>query len=467
MATTLTEDKRNDFSKGSIPKTVMRIALPMTVAQLINILYSIVDRMYLGNMPDTGRLALTGVGISLPLISILIGFASMCGSGGAPLCSIYRGKGDNEEAEKIIGNSFTLLLLMGVVLTTIVLIFKRPLLYAFGASDDTYGYASEYLSIYMMGTIFVMIGLGMNQFINSQGFARMGMTTVALGAVVNIVLDPIFIFTFDMGVRGAALATIIAQLCSAVWVLKFLTGKKAILRLRLSCMGLSLRRVSKIISLGLSGLFMSLTNSLVQIVCNVTLQRVGGDLYVSVMTVVSAIREITFMPVNGLNNGAVPVISFNYGAGAFDRIKKTIRFTSSVTLIYATVVWGVLMLFPGMMITIFNGEAELLAAGIPALRTYFMLFMIQSLQMSSQVVFVGLGMAKYAVFFSLLRKAMIAAPLTVILPLLGLGTNGVFLAEAISQFIGGFACFGTMYFVVYRRIDDARFQARRDKISKA
>ena len=452
--TELTAERKNDFSKGSIPATILRLALPMTVAQLINIMYSVVDRMYLGlgNTPDTGRLALTGVGISLPLISILIGVANLCGTGGAPLCSISRGKGEDDEAERILGNAFVLLLVFGVVLTAGVLIFIKPLLYMFGASDGTYGYASSYLAIYMCGTIFVMISLGLNPFITSQGFAKTGMASIAIGAVVNIALDPIFIFTLKMGVSGAALATIIAQFCSAMWVLKFLTGKRAIIRLRLSCMKLELRRVTKIISLGLSGLCMSLTNSLIQIVCNITLQKYGGDLYVGVITVINAIREVMFMPVSGMNNGTTPVIGYNYGAGEYERVRKATRFSITVTVVYSAVMWAVLMLFPGTLIKMFNGEAELLAAGIPALRVYFLLFIFMSLQMSSQVIFVSLGMAKYAIFFSLLRKAFIAAPLTVILPLFGMGTDGVFIAEAISQFIGGVACFGTMYFVVYRRL---------------
>ena len=445
-------ERKNDFSKGSIASSIMNLAVPMTLAQLINVTYSIVDRMYLGQAAETGHLALTGIGLSLPIISILMGVASLCGTGGAPLCSIKRGEGDEPEAERIMGNAFALLLIFGVALTVVIIIFLKPLLYLFGASDVTYPYASAYLRVYMCGTIFVMIGFGMNPFINSQGFGKTGMLTVALGAVVNIVLDPIFIFVFDMGITGAALATIVAQGCSAVWVLFFLTGKKTILRLRLKSMKLEARRVKNIISLGLSGLFMNLTNSLVQVVCNTTLQKYGGDLYVGVMAVINSVREVVFMPIGGLNNGTSPVIGFNYGAGEFERVRKSIRFSSTATIAYAAFISAVIVIFPGFFFRIFTSEQELISAGVSAIRIYFCLFAFQSLQMSSQVVFVGLGRSKYAVFFSLLRKAFIAAPLTILLPFLGMGTQGVFAAEAASHVIGGVACFTVMYLTVYRKM---------------
>ena len=288
-------------------RNIIAMAVPMTVAQLINILYNVVDRMYLGRLP--GHLALTGLGLCLPIISILMGFANLCGMGGSPLCSICRGRGENEEAERIMGNSFSLLLLFGAALTVLCLIFRRPILYLFGASDVTFPYANDYLTIYILGTLFVMISLGMNPFINAQGFSRMGMITVAVGAAVNIVLDPIFIFLLDMGVRGAALATVISQGCSALWVLKFLTGKKAILKLRLSALRLQAGRVRRILSLGTSGFVMSMTNSLAQVLCNASLEAYSGDLYVGVMTVINSIREIITMPVQGITSGCQPVES--------------------------------------------------------------------------------------------------------------------------------------------------------------
>ena len=379
-----------------------------------------------------------------------MGFANLCGMGGAPLCSICRGQGDDEEAEHILGNSFTLLLILGAAATLVFLLLKRPVLCLFGASEATFPYADAYLTIYLCGTLFVMVSLGMNPFINAQGFAEIGMMTVGLGAVVNIVLDPVFIFVLDMGVQGAALATAIAQGCSAVWVLKFLTGKRAILRLKFDCLALSARRVRKIVSLGLAGFFVNLTNSLVQVVCNTTLQAYGGDLYVGAMTIINSIREVVSMPVQGLSNGSQPVLGYNYGAGESRRVRQGIRFTSIVVVLYSTAAWAIIMLAPEAMIRLFTSEQPILDVGIPALRIYFSLFIIMSLQIAGQSVFTALGRSKNAIFFSLLRKAIINAPLTLLLPYLGMGTDGVFVAEAISQLIGGLACFLTMYAVVYR-----------------
>ncbi|MBM6886317.1 MATE family efflux transporter [Pseudoflavonifractor phocaeensis] len=429
-------------------RNIIHMAVPMTVAQLINILYNVVDRMYLGRLP--GHLALTGLGLCLPIISILMGFANLCGMGGAPLCSIHRGRGETDEAERIMGNSFTLLLLFGLSLTGLCLAFRHPILYLFGASDLTFPYANDYLTIYILGTVFVMVGLGMNPFINSQGFSRMGMMTVTVGAVVNIVLDPVFIFGMGMGVRGAALATVISQGCSAVWVLRFLTGRRAILRLRLSALRLHAGRVKRILSLGSSGFAMSMTNSLVQVLCNATLQAWGGELYVGVMTVINSIREVISMPVQGITNGCQPVLGYNYGAGEYRRVRQGIRFTTALTMAYSLVVWLLVLLFPEFLIRIFNNEPDLIAAGIPAFRIYFATFFCMSFQFIGQSVFVGLGRSRQAVFFSLLRKAFIVAPLTLLLPALGLGVDGVFLAEPISNVVGGLACLLTMYAVVYR-----------------
>ena len=431
-------------------RNILQMALPMTVAQLINILYNIVDRMYLGRLP--GHLSLTGLGLCLPIISILMGFANLCGMGGAPLCSIHRGKGENEEAERILGNSFALLLLFGAGLTALGLAFRRPILYLFGASDLTFPYANDYLTIYLLGTLFVMIGLGMNPFINAQGFSRMGMMTVALGAAVNIVLDPIFIFALDMGVRGAALATVLAQGCSALWVLKFLTGRRALLRLRWNTLRLQAARVRRILALGASGFAMSMTNSLVQVLCNASLQHYGGDLYVGVMTVINSIREVVSMPVQGITNGCQPVLGYNYGAGEYERVRRGIRFTTVLTVGYSVAAWALVMAVPELLIRIFNDEPELIAAGIPAFRLYFAAFFCMSFQFIGQSVFVGLGRSKSAVFVSLLRKAFIVAPLTLLLPGLGMGVDGVFAAEPVSNVLGGLACLLTMYITVYRRL---------------
>lgn len=436
---------KNDFSKGSIVVNILNLAVPMTLAQLINVLYNIVDRIYIGRIPEHATLSLTGLGLCLPVISMVIAFANLFGMGGSPLCSIERGRGNVDEAERIMGNSFCMMLIFGVGLTVLGLLVKRPMLYLFGASDQTFPYADSYVSIYLLGSVFVMIGLGMNSFINSQGFGKIGMMTVLLGAVTNIILDPIFIFVLHMGVQGAALATVLSQALSAAWIVQFLTGPKTILRLKISCMRLEKKRVKEIVALGFSGFTMSITNSLVQIVCNATLQQYGGDLYVGVMTVINSVREVVSMPVQGITNSAQPVMGYNYGAGEYKRVKQAIAFTSVSTIAYTTVVWLLVHGFPEFFIRVFNQDADLVAAGIPSMQIYYFGFFLMSLQFSGQAIFVALGKAKRAIFFSIFRKVIIVIPLTLVLPgLLGFGTNGVFAAEPISNLIGGTACFCTM-----------------------
>lgn len=441
---------KNDFSKGSVAKNILSLAGPMTLAQLINVLYNIVDRIYIGRIPEHATLSLTGIGLSLPIITMVIAFANLFGMGGAPLCSIERGRGNNEEAEKIMGNSFFMMLVSGVVLTVLGLLFKRPMLYLFGASDATFPFADAYITVYLLGSVFVMIGLGMNSFINSQGFGRIGMLTVLLGAVTNIVLDPIFIFVLHMGVRGAALATIISQFLSALWIFHFLTGEKTILRLKRSYLKLEARRVKKIIGLGLSGFTMSITNSTVQIMCNATLQNYGGDLYVGVMTVINSLREVMTLPVTGVTHSAQPVLGYNYGAREYGRVKKAILFSTAFSIAYTVVVWAIVHGFPEFFIRIFNQDPDLIAAGVPALRLYFFGFFMMSLQFAGQAIFVGLGKSRKAIFFSIFRKVIIVVPLTLLLPsVFHMGTDGVFIAEPISNFIGGLACFGTMMLTLW------------------
>ena len=448
-------EKQNDFTKGSVSGNIMRLAMPMMAAQLINVLYSVVDRVYIGHLPDASTLALTGLGLTFPIIMIITAFANLFGMGGAPLCSIARGKGDDRRAERIMGNSFAMLLVAGVLLMAVCLIFKKPILYAFGASGQTFPYANDYVKIYLCGSLFVMVSLGMNSFINSQGFAKIGMLTVALGAVVNILLDPVFIFVLHMGVRGAALATVLSQLLSALWVLRFLTGKKAIYRLSLNNMKLDFPLIGEIVGLGLSGFIMSITNSAVQIVCNASLQFYGGDIYVGVMTVLNSIREVLTMPVQGITNGAQPVLGFNYGAGAYSRVRKGIQFTTIIGVAYTFIALLILMLTPQAFIHIFNSEPELIELGVPALYIYFFGFFMMSFQFSGQTVFIALGKSKQAIFFSLLRKAIIVIPLTLFLPtVFNLGVNGVFLAEPISNFAGGAACFITMMVTVWSKMKE-------------
>ena len=440
----------NDFSQGSIARNILNLALPMTLAQLINVLYSVVDRIYIGHIPHVSADGLTGVGLALPVITVITAFANLFGMGGAPLCSIARGEHEEERAENVMGNSFTLLLISGAVLMTVCLMFREPILYLFGASDVTYPYADQYITIYLLGTLFVMTSLGMNNFINAQGFGKTGMLTVLLGAVLNIILDPILIFGFDMGVSAAAVATVISQGASSLWVFRFLTGKKALLKIKRKSMRLKKKLVREITLLGTSGFVMSVTNGLVQIVCNAVLSRHGGDLYVGIMTVINSVREIINMPLTGLTSGAQPVIGYNYGAGRPDRVKAAVKFMTAWSILFSIVVWAVIFFEPRFFMNLFTQETELIQEGIPAMRIYFCGIFMMALQFAGQSTYVALNRPKQAVFFSLFRKVIIVVPLTVALPLVGgLGTSGVFLAEPVSNVIGGTACFVTMLITVW------------------
>ncbi|MDD3368041.1 MAG: MATE family efflux transporter [Lachnospiraceae bacterium] len=438
---------QNDFSKGSIKQNMIRLAVPMTMAQLINVLYNVVDRMYIGRLPEHATLSLTGMGLSMPIITIIIGFANLFGTGGAPLCSIARGKGDMEEAEAIMGNAFTMLLSSGMIIMLIGILCKQPLLYLFGASDATYPFANEYLTVYLCGTIFVMIELGLNSYINAQGFARIGMLTVLIGAVANIILDPVFIFVFHMGIKGAALASVISQFLSAVWTLQFLLGRKTLLKITWKSMHCRLKRVTDIVMLGLSGFVMQVTNSIVTVVCNATLQGYGGDLYVGVMTIISSIREVIMMPVHGITGSAQPIMGFNYGAKQYKRVLECVKFMSILLIGFTCLAWGSIHLFPNVFIGIFSQEDALIAATIPSIRIYYFGFCFMALQFAGQTTFQSLGKSKQAIFFSIFRKIVIVVPLTLILPRY-MGVNGVFWAEPISNLIGGSAAFFTMLAMV-------------------
>ena len=445
-----TQAQQVDFSSGSVRRNVLAVAAPMLVAQVLNLLYNIVDRIYIGKIPGEGTLALAGLGLCFPVITLITAFANLFGVGGAPLCSIARGRQDLEGARKIMANAYFMLLATGVLLTGVGLLFHRPLLYLFGASGDTYPYASAYLTIYLLGTVFVMTSLGLNPYINSQGFAKVGMLTVLVGAVANILLDPLFIYAFGMGVQGAAVATVISQALSALWVLRFLTGPRAELRLHFRGFRPDGGCIRRIIALGTSSFVMSFTDSLVQVACNATLKTFGGDLYVSVMTVINSVRQIAQTPVMALSDGASPIISYNYGARQVPRVRQAIRFMTQLGFGYTLAIWGLISLFPGFFIRIFNHEPDLLAAAVPALHIYFFGFVMMAFQFAGQSVFKSLNKARRAIFFSLLRKAIIVVPLTLILPRVGgLGVQGVFLAEPISNLIGGLACYITMRRTVY------------------
>ena len=434
-----------DFSTGDVRHSILSVAAPMLVAQVLNLLYNIVDRIYIGKIPGEGTLALAGLGLCFPVITLVTAFANLFGVGGAPLCSIARGQQDDRTACRIMTNACFMLVVCGAALTVLGLVFHVPLLYLFGASGETFGYASDYLTIYLLGTVFVMLSLGLNPYINSQGFARVGMATVLLGAVSNIVLDPLFIFVFGMGVRGAALATILSQGLSALWVLRFLHGPHTELRLHWRGFRPDWACIRRITALGTSSFVMSFTDSLVQVACNATLRTFGGGLYISVMTVINSVRQIAQTPVMALSDGASPIISYNYGARKAPRVRRSIRFMTQLGFGYTLLIWGLISLFPAAFIRIFNQDAALLAAAVPALHIYFFGFVMMAFQFSGQSVFKSLNKARQAIFFSLLRKAVIVVPLTLLLPYVaGLGVNGVFLAEPISNCIGGLACYITM-----------------------
>lgn len=442
----------NDFSKGKVWKNIVAQAIPLTLAQLVQLLYNVVDRIYIGHLEGENGMALTGIGLTFPIVTLVMAFSCLFGMGGAPLFAIARGAKEEEQAEKILGNVFTLLMSSSVVLFFIGYYFRKPILYLFGASDVSYVYADAYLSIYLFGTMFSMITTGLNGFINAQGFPKIGMLTTMIGAIMNLILDPIFIFGFHMGVRGAALATIISQMFSAIWVLRFLTGKKALLHLKKKYIRIDFALSKEIVGLGTAGFIMQGTNCLVQVVCNKTLQTYGGDIYVGVMTVLNSIREILMLPVSGITQGSQPVMGYNYGAKEWKRVKDAIKFNTLIGVSYTIFAWILVMLLPRFLFGIFTNDPEIIALGPKSLSIYFFGFFLMSLQFAGQSVFQALGFAKKAVFFSLLRKAFIVFPLTILLPMIGFGVNGVFLAEPISNAIGGLACFITMYRTVYKKL---------------
>ena len=441
-----------DFSKGKVWQNIIAQSIPLILAQLVQLLYNVVDRIYIGHLPGADSMALTGIGLVFPLTTLIAAFTFLFGTGGTPLFSIARGAGMEERAEKILGNTVSLLLGTSVVLFLFCYLLRRPILYLFGASDASYMYADAYLRIYLIGTSFTMLATGLNGFINAQGFPRVGMLTTLLGALLNLVLDPVFIFRMDMGVGGAALATVLSQAVSCVWVLKFLTGKRAILPIKRASLRVDIKLAGEIMALGMSGFIMQGTNCLVQVVCNATLKVYGGDVYVGVMTVINSAREILSLPVSGITNGAQPVLGYNYGAKEYEKVRQGIRFTAGLGIAYTVLAWFLVIMSPRLLLSVFTEDVVMIEAGIGALRLYFFGFFFMAFQFTGQSAFTSLGYSRHAIFFSLLRKAVIVAPLTVLLPRIGFGVDGVFLAEPISNAIGGLACFITMYFVLYKKL---------------
>ena len=443
---------KTDFSQGPVWRRILDQAGPLMVAQLVHLLYNVVDRIYIGHMGVSNGLALTGVGLTFPIVTLIMAFAALFGTGGVPLFSMARGARDEQRAGRILGNSFTLQLMSSAALMVVGYLFMRPILFAFGASEDSFLYAKAYLDVYLVGTVFSMLATGLNGYINAQGFPRVGMLSIVIGAAVNIALDPVFIFVLKMGVRGAAVATVISQALSSLWVLRFLTGKRALIPLKRENMALQGTVVRDIARLGTANFIMQGTTCLVQITCNATLQQFGGDLYVGVMTVVNSVREIFLLPINGVTSGSQPVVSFNYGAKRYDRVLQGIRFSTLIGTAYTAAAWALVLFLPKLWFGIFSDDPAMTEAGVEALRIYFFGFVCMALQFAGQSTFTALGDARHAICFSLLRKVIIVVPLTLLLPRLGLGVRGVFLAEPVSNVLGGTACYLTMRLTQYRRI---------------
>ena len=443
--------KQVDFGSGKISHCILTTAMPLLLAQVLNLLYNIVDRIYIARIADVGTAALGAVGIFFPMVSIISAFASLYGGGGSPLFAIERGKKDDEAASLIMRLSFFMIVVTSVILMAVCLVFAPQILRLLGASDAAMVYVLPYMRIYMCGTFFAMVAVGMNPFINAQGYPKMGMLTVLIGAAANIILDPLFIFVFGMGVKGAAIATVISQCISAVFVLVFLCTK-AQLRLKMPRMAEikgSLRTIGRIVSLGMASFVMLVSNSLVTICCNQMLGRLGGDLYISVMTIMSSIRQIIELPLTSFSDGTSPLISYNYGAGRMDRVRQSVAWLFGLGMLYAVLMWAAVMAFPGLFVSIFSTDAELLADAAPAARIYFAAFFFMVFQHTGQTTFKALGRNRQAIFFSVFRKIIIVIPLTLLLPtVFGMGTAGVFAAEPVSNVIGGMACFLTMLLTV-------------------
>lgn len=444
--------KQVDFENGSVFRNILQTSFPMLVAQVLSLLYSIVDRIYIGRIPETGTAALGGVGLCFPVIILVTGFSNLYGLGGAPLCSIERGRGDRDGAELVMNVAFFMMLGTAIVLTVAGELFCPLLLRLFGAGPGNYIYASAYMRIYLLGTVFAMIATGLNPYINAQGYARTGMLTVVIGAVTNIVLDPLFIFVLHLGVRGAALATILSQFLSAVFVLRFLTRLDTELKLRYLTLHdfvtKHLELAGDIVSLGMSSFVMQCTNSLVSICCNRVLSTTGGAdsaLYVSIMTIITSIRQLLDTPVLANGEGTSPVISYNYGAGRYRKVRRAILIMTIVGVGYTALMWVFVLIRPSLFISVFSSDTSILEKAVPALHMYFFAFVFQALQISGQTTFKALNKKRQAIFFSIFRKVIIVVPLTFLLPtVFGMGPMGVFMAEPVSNFVGGTACFVTM-----------------------
>ena len=430
------QNQTEELGTCSVGKLLFKLAVPAIAAQIINLLYNLVDRMYIGHIAEVGKLALTGVGVCLPLIMLISAFAALVSMGAAPRASIFLGKGEKDNAEKTLGNSFSLLVIISIILTLIFFFFAEDLLLIFGASENTIEYATSYMKIYSIGTIFVQLTLGLNAFISAQGFAKVSMMTVLIGAIFNIVLDPILIFGFNMGVSGAALATIISQALSMLWILKFLTGKKTTLKIKRKNLSLSKNIVLPSIALGLAPFIMQATESLIAVCFNSSLLKYGGDIAVGAMTILTSVMQFSMLPLNGLTQGGQPILSYNYGAKNPERVKKAFKILLISCVTYSMILWALAMITPKSFVLIFNNDPELLDFTSNALRIYMALSGIFGIQIACQQSFIALGNAKTSLFLALLRKIILLIPLIYIIPIfISDKTTAVFMAEPVADFI--------------------------------
>lgn len=445
------EQDKTFLGTEPIGKLLRKLAVPTVIAQLVNMLYNIVDRIYIGHIPEVGDLALTGVGVCLPLILIVSAFAALVASGGAPRASISMGKGDHDTAEKILGGCFALQICISVVLTAVLLIWSEDLLLVFGASENTIGYAVDYMKIYAVGTVFVQLTLGLNAFITAQGFAQIGMRTVLIGAVANIVLDPVFIFLFDMGVQGAALATILSQGISCAWVVWFLLGKKTLLRLKKENIRLNMKLILPCVALGTATFIMQASESVISVCFNSSLLKYGGDIAVGAMTILSSVMQFAMLPLQGIAQGAQPISSYNYGARNAERVRQTFKLLLKVCLCYAVILWAVIQLCPGLFVRIFTPKEELIAFTIPALRTYCGVMFVFGIQIACQMTFVSIGAAGCSIIVAVLRKFVLLLPLIYIMPhLMANKTMAVYTAEPVADLIA-VTCTAILFAVQFRK----------------
>lgn len=449
----LKKHKNQEVNLGSdsVGKLLFELALPAITAQIINVLYNMVDRMYIGHIPDVGRNALTGVGITMPVIMAVSAFAALVSMGGAPRASIMMGRGDEEQAERIMGNCTSFLVVIALALTAVFQIFGEQILWRFGASGDTIQYAWDYMKIYSIGTIFVQTALGLNAFITAQGYAKISMYTVMIGAVCNIILDPIFIFGLNMGVRGAALATIISQAVSSIWVVRFLTSKNSTLRIRKKNLSISAKILLPCLGLGVSPFIMQLTESILNICFNTSLKLYGGDIAVGAMAILSSVMQFSMLPLQGLTQGAQPIISYNYGAANGDRVKKTFKILLASAMMYSTLLWAISMFIPQVFVSMFTNDETLTQYTVWAIRIYMATSLIFGAQLACQQTFIAIGNAKASVFLALLRKVILLIPMIYIFPrFMQDQARAVFLAEPVADFIA-VSVTVTMFSIVFRR----------------